>query len=231
MNLYYRNFSEVLVETVRLTSISKKTLLKMVRIKQDEELEKFKSQTGNVMVYFAHRGNFEIGSQFLGLYLNKLVYGAYKPFKTKWVEWLWYKIRNRFMTRAVAVKQIVKTIFENADKGIIYGFLNDQSPTLGDNHAWFNFFGHETIFFTGPEMIARKFNNPVFFADMTRIKFGKYEGRLKLLSEFPAKLKPNELTAMYVSELENAIKADPANWLWSHNRWKHHKNTEDNKSN
>lgn len=222
MSRYYRNFAEVLIETVKLTTIRKKSLLKMVRLIENEDFKTFTSVQGNIMIYFSHRGNFEIGSQFLGLYLNKMVYGAYKPFKNKQVEWLWHKLRNRFMTRAIPVRQIVKTIFENEGKGIIYGFLNDQSPTLGDNHSWFRFLGKDTIFFTGPEMIARKFNHPVFFGDLRRIRYGRYEGSLRLLSLNPANSEPGTLTSLYVKALENAIISDPANWLWSHNRWKHH---------
>jgi lauroyl/myristoyl acyltransferase len=28
----------------------------------------------------------------------------------------------------------------------------------------------------------------------------------------------------YVSQLENTIRHDPANWLWSHKRWKNTRN-------
>jgi len=220
---YYRNFGEVMVETIKLMSISKIKLKKMVKMHETESLKQFLSEKQNVMLYFAHRGNFEIGSQFLPFFMNKKLYGAYKPFKTDWVEWLWFKTRTRFNTVPVPVKNIVKTIFENAGKGIVYGFLNDQSPTLGDQHLWVKFLEKDTIFFTGPEKIARKYNNPVYFADLKRIGKGKYLGSIELLSSHPKELSPNELTYMYVRKLENAIHEQPDNWLWSHNRWKHHK--------
>ena len=32
---------------------------------------------------------------------------------------------------------------------------------------------------------------------------------------------PEEVTDKYFKLLEQTIDRDPANWLWSHNRWKH----------
>lgn len=224
MRNYYRNFGEVLVETIKLLSISPKTLKKMMFVKEDKDWEEFLSEDKTVMLYFAHRGNFEIGSQCLPFIMNKKLFGAYKPFKTQWVEWLWRKVRNRFNTHPVAVKNIVRTIFHNESSDIVYGFLNDQSPTLGDQHLWVKFFDRDTLFFTGPEKLARKFKNPVYFADLKRIKRGQYQGSVKLLSKKPFEHEEGFLTERYANELERAICEQPDNWLWSHKRWKHIKN-------
>jgi len=218
---YYRNFTEVLVETLKLLTISAKRLKNMMVMQENNDLKAFYAEKETVMLYFAHRGNFEIGSQCLPLLMNKKLYGAYKPFKTQWVEWLWQKVRNRFNTHPIPVKNVVRTIFANEGKEMVYGFLNDQSPTLGDQHLWVSFFNRDTLFFTGPEKLARKFKNPVYFADLKRIKKGKYEGSIKLIAKNPLAHEDGFLTKSYAMELEKAIKEQPDNWLWSHKRWKH----------
>jgi KDO2-lipid IV(A) lauroyltransferase len=37
----------------------------------------------------------------------------------------------------------------------------------------------------------------------------------------PNYLKDGQLTALYVKVLEEKIKANPSNYLWSHRRWKY----------
>jgi KDO2-lipid IV(A) lauroyltransferase len=41
------------------------------------------------------------------------------------------------------------------------------------------------------------------------------------LCEHPAQFSAEQLTFLYKSEVERVVKADPANYLWSHRRWRH----------
>jgi KDO2-lipid IV(A) lauroyltransferase len=36
----------------------------------------------------------------------------------------------------------------------------------------------------------------------------------------PENLKENELTQLFANHLENTITKNPADWMWSHKRWK-----------
>ena len=60
----------------------------------------------------------------------------------------------------------------------------------------------------------------VFYGDVRRIKRGYYECEMKLMTEKPKEMDENEITKVYFRMLEETIRRDPANWLWSHNRWK-----------
>ena len=41
-----------------------------------------------------------------------------------------------------------------------------------------------------------------------------------LMTTEPKKTKEWEITDWYFKMLEESIRREPANWLWSHNRWK-----------
>ena len=49
---------------------------------------------------------------------------------------------------------------------------------------------------------------------------GKYETSLALVCKDASKLKPGELTVLYRNYIEEAIRAQPEMYLWSHNRFK-----------
>ncbi|MBL7709574.1 MAG: hypothetical protein JNJ86_10905, partial [Chitinophagaceae bacterium] len=42
-----------------------------------------------------------------------------------------------------------------------------------------------------------------------------------LLAENGSDYTPQQLTVMYKNEVEKIIRRDPANYLWSHRRWKY----------
>ena len=59
----------------------------------------------------------------------------------------------------------------------------------------------------------------VFFVVRKR-KRGYYELELKLITDNPKELNYGEITEAHTRLLEKEIIENPANWLWSHKRWK-----------
>jgi len=49
----------------------------------------------------------------------------------------------------------------------------------------------------------------------------------ELITENPRELPEGELTKIYVAKLEQAIRNNPSNYLWSHRRWKWEYNAAD----
>ena len=82
------------------------------------------------------------------------------------------------------------------------------------------FLNQDTPFLPGPERIARKTNYPVFYFDVDRVKRGYYEITASLLHESPSETADTAITQSYANKLESIIQQKPANWLWSHRRWK-----------
>ena len=80
----------------------------------------------------------------------------------------------------------------------------------------------ETPFYTGAERLARSLKLPVVYAAIVRKKRGYYEATFTLLAQPPyTELPEGTLIDTYRDLLTKSIRQDPANWLWSHKRWKH----------
>ena len=96
----------------------------------------------------------------------------------------------------------------------------DQAPSGPERSYWLNFFGQPTPFVRTPERGARIANIPAVFARIYKPRRGYYRAELTTLSDEPAKLPEGELTRLYRTALEDAIRQDPGAYLWSHKRWK-----------
>jgi KDO2-lipid IV(A) lauroyltransferase len=53
------------------------------------------------------------------------------------------------------------------------------------------------------------------------VKRGYYKAEFELLTTEPKNFERGQLTKLYVRYLEKCIEKKPANYLWSHRRWKH----------
>ena len=79
---------------------------------------------------------------------------------------------------------------------------------------------HQAAFLHGPEKHARINDYPVVFVAIKRVKRGYYEITLSVLADDPRQLAEGEITRRYAQNMEKMIREYPADWLWSHKRWK-----------
>ena len=75
--------------------------------------------------------------------------------------------------------------------------------------------------FTGAERIAKKYNYPVFYCQINRVKRGFYEAKITALAIKPNEFKKNAITDLFFEKLEQQIKKKPSEYLWTHNRFKY----------
>jgi KDO2-lipid IV(A) lauroyltransferase len=123
--------------------------------------------------------------------------------------------------KLIPVQQMQNEVAKTQNQEVLWGFIADQNPSDPKRVAWNDFFHRKTAFFKGPEFIARRYNNLVYFGEIIKIKRGQYEIKMKLAFEHPNQTKEGEITEAYVRHLEESIKRQPDNWVWSHRRWKH----------
>ena len=77
-----------------------------------------------------------------------------------------------------------------------------------------------SAFFLGAEEIARTTRYAAFFVRLKRIDRGHYQVEFVRLAEAGEQLPSGEFTARYARLVEEQIRAAPADWPWSHKRWK-----------
>ena len=112
-------------------------------------------------------------------------------------------------------------IRENLKKPAVFTYITDQSPTGNvADEFWIDFLNQETAVISGAEALARRFNLPVYYNYVWRIKRGYYITRLIPVHMDPGKTPAGFITREYMRILESHILEKPEEWLWSHRRWK-----------
>lgn len=221
-NRFYKYFCDVFIETMKLYQMSAKEMEQHVSFKGLDELNRFAENGKSVIVLAYHHQNWDWGSYLQTLATHKVLMVYNKMRRNKPMDDFLLHAREKWGGQAVQMGRAAKMAFDLEKKEIptLLWLVADQSA-LPDQGMWALFFGHEAAFFSGPEKIARKYNQAVFFQRVRRISRGKYEYEFTLMIEEPLKANPGDILLKYIHNMEKAIKENPEYYLWSHKRWKH----------
>jgi Kdo2-lipid IVA lauroyltransferase/acyltransferase len=217
---FYKNLADILVETIKGSSISEEEIRKRVKPVNMEAVDKYFDQNVSFIAMASHMCNWEWVGLACSAYLRAENVVIYQQQANLTVD-AWLK-RTRAVFGAVLIekKQVLRQLVLRKDIVSAIGVIADQSPAAGENRYWTDFLNQETAFFAGGEKIARKFNLPVVYVNMRRIKRGYYEMYFEKMVEHPFDVPENGILNMFAKKLEADIRRQPSNWLWSHNRWK-----------
>ncbi len=216
---FYKHLCDIIMEVIKSFSISKDEINKRVIFKNIDLFHKYKNDS--IILAVSHYGNWELGLQAISINVNQKMIGVYKKFNNQLFNILIKKNRERNGSVLVEIKEIYRYLLKNIDTPKIIGLLADQSPEKNNSNYWKEFMLQETIVYNGPEKISNKFNYPVLFCSMKKVKRGKYEVYIEELYTKSSKIKKDDITSIYLRKVEKAIKENPEFYLWSHNRWKH----------
>jgi len=217
---YYDGFADVLVEVIKSATLTPEEIRRRVRIVGIEQARALLAQGQTVLLAAAHQCNWEWMLLALALELGYPLDAAYKPLVDSWAEREMKKVRSRFGSRLIPAKGLLADIIRRGKVVRAVAMVADQEPTTSEHKHWTRFLNRETAFYMGPEEIARVTRFPVFFIGMKRTGRGRYELTFVPLSSRGESLKPGELTERYVRLVEQQIRDAPADWPWSHKRWK-----------
>lgn len=218
---FYRNLADIILEGIKSFSMSMTSVLKRHKVLNPEILDPYFRKNQSLVLVTGHLGNWEWGSLSAGLYTNYQVIAFYSSLRNKQIDKILRWSRSRFGTILAPTNGTTQTFKENQQQPTLFIMAADQSPSKVASAHWVNFLGRPTAFLHGPEKHARNNNYPVVFAEIERVKRGFYELTLSVLAEKPEALEKGEITRRYAGTIETCIRKNPANWLWSHRRWKH----------
>jgi Kdo2-lipid IVA lauroyltransferase/acyltransferase len=222
---FYRNFVDNWIETIKLLSISKKSLNK--RTSGNFEVFNQLHATGRaVQVNLGHFFNWEIMTLHAGLNQPYTFLTVYLPQSSLIMDRLMKYVRGRWGNPLIPSNDMARSILPWRKKQYLLALGADQSPAFKDNAYWMYFLNRPAGFVKGPEKFARGQNIPVVMMTTTRPKRGHYHFDYFLLAEDPKSLPDGELIREYVRHLEENIRLQPDLYLWSHRRWKHAWNPE-----
>jgi KDO2-lipid IV(A) lauroyltransferase len=220
---FYLNFSDILMETLKGLAIKKESILQRYKFINANLLDQDFENNQNVIILASHHTNWEWAVLSINLWLKHQVVGVYKPIKNKRVDTFFNTRRKKWGLELISMSKTARALAKRRRTPAAFVFIADQTPSDIKNAHWINFLNRPTAFHHGMDKIARRTNYPVYLADIKRVKRGFYEVEFSLLCPEPGKMKESEVTEHYAKGLEDIIKKDPANWLWSHRRWKRKK--------
>ncbi len=217
----YRNLSDVLLEGLKGLSMGKEELLRRYRFVNPDLPEALYEQGVPVLSAQAHYGNWEWGVSSFSLQVPQTVVGIYKPLKHPLIGAFTDARRKRYGLVLRDLRQTRAAMKEFGESPSLFIMIADQSPSNPFKSHWLSFFGCETAWLHGTDYWARRLKCPVLFMDVQRVKRGFYEIRFSLLADASRKeFEEGEITRLYVRKLEEMIRQKPADWLWTHRRWK-----------
>ncbi|AWV96975.1 lysophospholipid acyltransferase family protein [Arcticibacterium luteifluviistationis] len=220
---FYHYLCDLFLETFKSITISEKELKKRLVYDVDEQMiDKWYAENKSFVLTLGHYGNYEWMAQTLGRQFPHIGTGPYHKLSNPYFDNLFLKIRSRFGTRMYLTKDTYRRIAAGFDRPFNIALGNDQSaPPL--KSYWTTFLNQDTSFFFGTEMIAVKYDMPVIFVYISRIKRGFYKVTFKLITDTPKEEEKYSILEKHANLLEEQIRKEPEFWLWSHRRWKHKK--------
>lgn len=220
---FYRQFCYTLVETIYGSRHTNDELRSREQFENYETVNRIAKEYGGCVVMMAHMGNWEWKASCQNWFDPEVTeLNIYRKLKNEKMDALMLEVRAQRDGLCVEKQRILREMvrFRAAHKPIVVGLIADQKPRPEVTRTWLTFLHQETGFLDGGEMLAKKFNYPVFFLHVRRPKRGYYESRFDLISMTPQDTADGEITTAYARALEQNILEQPELWLWTHNRFK-----------
>ncbi len=219
---FYRHFTDLMMETVKLHSISEKEIYNRIQYEGLDLINNYYHEGRGIIIFAMHHNNWEWCSSMMTQVKHR-GFMIYNPIRgNQAMEKFLLHSREKWGGKCIPVHLSARVALGFHQNKIPAGIWlgADQTPPA-TSKFWTVFLNREAPFFSGPEKIAAKTNQPVFFQHMTKISRGRYIARFIPLIENPASMDQKEILLTYVRKMEEVIREEPEYYLWSHRRWKH----------
>ena len=217
---FYKHFTDLLAESIKNLSISKKVLLKRMKVRNPELMESLFAQNKGVLLSSGHYNNWEwlITSQ--NILFKHQAMGIGMPLKNEFWNKKLTERRARTGMKIVNPNNLKENLSLSYKEPLAILILGDQAPGNSNKSYWMDFLNQNTAVQFGTEQLANEYDFAVVNFILHKVKRGYYEMELELITSNAKTLKWGEITEKQTRILEKAIKDKPEFWIWSHKRWK-----------
>ena len=213
----WENYGRILAEYPFISSFRKGDLDKYIKIENKEKLEEIKKGQPVVFVS-AHFSNFELMAMAIekaGVNLSAI----YRPLNNRMVNSIMEPLRKKYICKNQIKKGIngVRESLKFFKQGVSIAIMIDQRVSEGEK---INFFSHPAYTTTIPAQFVKKFGckiQPVHIERYNKINF-KISFDEQLI--FEENVDNASISLKLNQWLENKIKKNPSQWIWTHDRWK-----------
>jgi KDO2-lipid IV(A) lauroyltransferase len=185
-------------------------------------VEKFTGASRGAIVAVGHFGNFELYARMDRAFDPLQRATTYRPLKQPRLDALVRRLRQEsgcvFFDRKRDGSAMRSAL---AKGGVVVGLLCDQHAGSGGLRV--PFFGHACSVTSAPAILAQRYDLPLHTAICFRVAPARW--RIEIGDAIPTRAAggrrpPAEVMRDVNAVFEEAVRRDPANWLWVHDRWR-----------
>jgi len=220
---FYQHFADITMESIKHFSLTNAEAVSRMRHVNAEIFDGFFQSGRSVLIAGGHLNNWELYAMSANQSLPHDVMAVYKRLSDAKMDAAVRSSRERFgleMVRTVEAQAWMEDFAQGArPKAVVMGF--DQSPADPLKSYWTTFLEQETAWYFGLEKWARQFDMPVIYGHIYKDRRGWYHTEYELVVDTPNAWPEGAILQKCIQLLEADIRNHPAEWLWSHKRWKH----------
>lgn len=218
---FYRHLCDISLEGIKGISTPAEELKARYHIKSAEKVHAYARQGQSILFVGAHIGNWEWGAVGAPMQIKQKVIVLYKAVNNARIDDYVRKKYSAQMSEMRQTKETRQAFIDNQGQTTAIVMIGDQNPSNRRQAHWVNFFGRPTATLHGMAKYAQEYNLPLIFFHTRRAQRGYYEVEEELLIAEPNSLSAQEISEIFMQKVEQSIRQQPANWLWSHKRWKY----------
>jgi KDO2-lipid IV(A) lauroyltransferase len=220
----FRRIGENFASAVKTSAMSLEQLQTHMEVTgvQKVAVKNESGETTSCVIAIGHFGNFELFAHAAATVPGYRAATTYRALRGAGVNRLLLRLREKSgclyferRTEGGALREAMRS------QRIMLGLLSDQHS--GDHGVRIPFFGKDCTTTKSPAVFALRFDLPLYAAFCFRTRPGHW--RVEVGDEIPTREngEPREVEAIMRdvnAAFEVAVRRDPANWFWVHNRWK-----------
>jgi Kdo2-lipid IVA lauroyltransferase/acyltransferase len=216
----YAHLGRETMMMLRLSSTSREQILERTTITGEEPAREAYHNGGGLVVGAGHLGNWEIGAAAAaarGYAIDVIAKRAANP--------LFYarimQARQRLGIGVIDFQYATRHTMRALREGRVVVFAADQHA--GRAGLWVPFFGRPASTYRGPALMALRSGAPMFLSIPLRRPDGTYDVEMVAIDttrtgDMDADVR--RVTAEFTFRLEEAVRANPGQYLWHHRRWR-----------
>ena len=216
INYLWKSYGMTFIEYIFLDYLNKGT--KHVKIEDEANLDLIINEKKPVIFVSGHFSNFELMSMEITK-KNIPLATIYRPLNNLFLNPFMEYLRKKYICKNQIQKGIkgVKDTIEFINNNTSIALMIDQRVSEGEK---INFFNKPAFTTTLPAQLSKKFNMDIIPVYIERNSDNSFK------IEFQKRIKPEEfqnkfaLTEKMNQILEEMIKRNPKQWIWTHDRWK-----------
>jgi len=187
-------------------------------IKNQKILDEIKNSKEPVIFISGHFDNFELMAMHIersGINLAAI----YRPLNNLFLNPVMENIRKKYICKKQIKKGIsgTKQILKEYKNGASIALMIDQRVSEGIPA---NFFNHKALTTTIPAQFVKKFNTKIVPIYIERLENNRFSIEIFDAQEFSKNETVEMITNKLNNILEDMIKRNPNQWIWTHDRWK-----------